>query len=730
MRSRPMVPNLVDYEVEVENQFRDILNITRDTKLPDWSMQDLEKVLKSLKSKQSQDTMGLVNEIFLPSNIGSDMKASLLTLFNRVKNNAYIPDFFKNVYITAIPKKHKSPLNLESQRGICLVPKLRSVFLKLLYNSIIGVIEDNLSPSNIGARKGRSPRDHLFVLYAVINETLKRKDGCSIDLVFYDVTQCYDSLWVPKTLLDLYDNNVKSNAINIINEMTKESNVAVKTPVGVSDNVTINDTIMQGENVSSILCTNTVDKIAKDCDIEHFEYRKVKLIPKVGFVDDILDVAKCGSETKAMNKYTTDEVNKRRLQLSFDKCARLHINPKSKVKSDVNECEDVSIDLWTVESDESKTFQYDKYHGKVNLKTVEEYSYLGNRIQIDGSNTLTIKDRTNKGQGFSRDILFILENTYFGEFYFEALILMRNTMVMSILTYNLEIVYNLKRSEIKSLDTVDTMLLKNALMSSSKVSRSLILLELGLISVEYLIKQKRIGYLHTILNSDDNALVKKVFNEQLKSPINGDYVKYVNNDLKELEINMNFEDIRSMSKAKWKILVRKQTKKACFKSLMRDKAKLSKGKEILYTNLETQSYFKPGNTLSTTTKRRIFKARSRDMMLKCNFPNAFGDLQCVTGCDKNSRDDQPHLFHCYLLSDNAVSAENIMYDDLFQQNNVVKQEQVVNILFKHFDKRKQFLSPDADRLGPLDPGCERTYRSHLVIPEKRQKLNKKQKQKT
>ena len=232
------------------------------------------------------------------------------------------------------------------------------------------------------------------------------------------------------------------------------------------------------------------------------------------------------------------------------------------------------------------------------------------------------------------------------------------------------------------------------------------------------------------MNSDDNALVKNVFNEQLKSPINGDYVKYVNNDLKELEINMNFEDIRSMSKAKWKILVRKQTKKACFKSLMRDKAKLSKGKEILYTNLETQSYFKPGNTLSTTTKRRIFKARSRDMMLKCNFPNAFGDLQCVTGCDKNSRDDQPHLFHCYLLSDNAVSAENIMYDDLFQQNNVVKQEQVVNILFKHFDKRKQFLSPDADRLGPLDPGCERTYRSHLVIPEKRQKLNKKQKQKT
>ena len=42
--------------------------------------------------------------------------------------------------------------------------------------------------------------------------------------------------------------------------------------------------------------------------------------------------------------HTTDEVNKRRLHLSFDKCARLHINPESQVKSDVKVFEDVSID--------------------------------------------------------------------------------------------------------------------------------------------------------------------------------------------------------------------------------------------------------------------------------------------------------------------------------------------------------------------------------------------------
>ena len=77
MRSRPIVASLIDYQASVEKQFTDILSLTKDSKLPDWSMQDLEKVLKSLKSNQSQDTMGLVNEIFMPSNIGSDMIASL-----------------------------------------------------------------------------------------------------------------------------------------------------------------------------------------------------------------------------------------------------------------------------------------------------------------------------------------------------------------------------------------------------------------------------------------------------------------------------------------------------------------------------------------------------------------------------------------------------------------------------------------------------------------------------
>ena len=64
------------------------------------------------------------------------------------------------------------------------MPKLRGILAKLIHRSILNDLEGQLSQSNIGARKGFSTRDHVFVLNAVINETLRGK-GDSLDLVLW-----------------------------------------------------------------------------------------------------------------------------------------------------------------------------------------------------------------------------------------------------------------------------------------------------------------------------------------------------------------------------------------------------------------------------------------------------------------------------------------------------------------------------------------------------------------
>ena len=65
---------------------------------------------------------------------------------------------------------------------------------------------------------------------------------------------------------------VKTNALNILHEIIKKANLQVKTPLGVSDRKEINDVIMEGETISSIVCTSTIDKIFRDCKFKGYEY--------------------------------------------------------------------------------------------------------------------------------------------------------------------------------------------------------------------------------------------------------------------------------------------------------------------------------------------------------------------------------------------------------------------------------------------------------------------------
>ena len=69
-----------------------------------------------------------------------------------------------------------------------------------------------------------------------------------------------------------------------------------------------------------------------------------------------------------------------------------------------------------------------------------------------------------------------------------------------------EAIPELSNKEIKLLDKVDLFLLRKAMKLSLKSSRCLIFLELGILSVEYIIKQKRVQYLDTIRKMEEKSL--------------------------------------------------------------------------------------------------------------------------------------------------------------------------------------------------------------------------------
>ena len=727
LRNRPILAKYEQYKKKIENDFSETLKLTKDINFPDWTMKDLECVLNSLKTSQSQDNMGLINELFMLNNVGKELKSSLLLFMNGIKNSHEIPDCFRNVYITSIPKKKKSPLELINQRGIFLVPKLRGIFIKLVYNSIIDDIEENLSLSNIGARKQRAPRDHLFVLYSVVNEVLNSKEGVEVDLVFYDVTQAYDSLWMEHSLLDLFETGVRTNAINILHELNKTAKIQVKTPVGLTDEKEVEDVIMQGETISSIVCTTTIDKVTRDCKLPPHKYKEAVDIPKLGFVDDILDITKCGEETENMNEYTTDSMNKRKLVLSKDKCVRMHIsNKKTRKENDNVHCKPVHIDEWEECKLKrgSKIILKDSYVGKTPIRTVNKHVYLGDVVTNDASNRDNVLAKASKGKGIVKDILHILSDMYLGEHYIEALKTMREAMLISVLTNNLEVSLNMTAKDFKILDDVDLLLLRGAFCVSSKSSRCLLFLELGVESVEFVIKKKRIGYLFHLLTTNVPSIAKHILDEQLRKSSKGDFINIVRKDLKEFQINMSLEEISTLSKFTFARILKTACKEACFKRLLTDRQKLSKGREIKYDKLQIQNYLKSESGLSIQMMRNIYHIRSREIYLKCNFPSNFSDKSCVSLCGLG-QDSEIHIYTCnYFSNENEIICEILPFDVIFD-NDVEKQIRVVNILYARLEIRKSFLPSASPESAPHDPRERRTRpQPRLGIREAKRKLAK------
>ena len=78
-------------------------------------MEDLEKVLKSLKNGKARAPHGHVYEIYKYA--GDDLKISLLKFLNQVKCTEMYPTILQSSNITSFYKKKGDQSDLDSDRG-------------------------------------------------------------------------------------------------------------------------------------------------------------------------------------------------------------------------------------------------------------------------------------------------------------------------------------------------------------------------------------------------------------------------------------------------------------------------------------------------------------------------------------------------------------------------------------------------------------------------------------
>ena len=398
-----------------------------------------------------------------------------------------------------------------------------------------------------------------------------------------------------------------------------------------------------------------------------------------------------------MNKYTSDAIDRRRLHLAVDKCHRIHV---SRTRTE-NECEAIHINDWEEASNKNAR---DVLKGKTEIKTVERQEYLGSIISNDGKNDWNVSSKCSKGQGIVNDIISILDNIYFGDSHFEALVLLRDSLLHSVLLHDIEVLHNLSSRNIKRLESLDHQLLRRALATSPKASIIIIMLELAICPLRFLISKKRVLYYHHLLSSDDN-LAKNVLLRQMSDPVRGDFITYVKDDLQILNLHsLSAEQISTYSKGQFKNLVSKRTKAAAFAYLIDQKQKLKKCNFIQYDDtFKMAKYLKSGSRISKTLSQQIFSIRSENLEVAENFPRKYQEnIKCIhENC--LGTDGQKHLFESCLFFQNSsmILEEVIPYEAVFSDN--LKHQSFITMqIMDAYTKRCKYISL-TKRRDPEEP---------------------------
>ena len=645
------------------------LEIAKTRKSEGWKIDQLRKTLIKLKSGKSRDPHGLVNELFKPEVSGNDFQTSFLMMANKVRNEIFFPKFMQYADIVSIYKGKGDKLDLNNDRGIFIVNIFRSIIMKMVYEEKYEIVDNNMSDSNVGARKHKNIRNHLFVINGIINDVLAKKDE-SIDIQILDYRQCFDSMWLEETVNDLWEAGITDDNLALIFKANEFVNVGVKTPFGMTERRVLEKIVMQGEIFGPLCCSVQVDTFGKECIQEEkylYNYKNEVGVPPLAMVDDLLCISTCGLKSVEINAFINAKTNSKKLQFGEDKCHKMHVGQKNKC------CPDLYVDKWELKkADEIFTNVeelVDEESGMSKLSPSESEKYLGDIISCDGRNWKNILSRRSKGVGIVDQIFKILEGTIFGPYIFEVGLILRQSMFLNSVLVNSESWYGVKDSEMEQLEQVDEMLIRKLLEIGQGCPKEMLFLETGSWPLRFIVMSRRLMFLHYILNEDKESLVYKFLQAQIQNPVKNDWILTVQENFEELSIYLDLDEISSLSTGCFKSFVYKKIEVRVLNYLNGIKSTHSKVMHIQYESLKLQNYFHPRNQKNVQLSKFIVHARARMLKVRHNFKKQYEKKSKKCPLECGSEDTQEHLLFCSKIVDcpvPAIDAPN--YQDLFSQD--------------------------------------------------------------
>ena len=620
------------------------MEVSRKERTPEWTEKQIREVCKKLKNGKARDDFGLIYELFKEAFAGPDVFNSLTQLFNGMKEEMFIPTFMQIMGITSLYKNKGMRSDFSNQRGIFNLPKIRGILDKVIYEEVYDTIDGNLSDSNVGGRRGRNIRDHLFLIYGIIND-VKNGDANPVCFQTFDIYKCFDEMDYVETHNDLYDAGVVNDLFTLIATLDEKCSVRVKTPCGSTDRFELQKLVMQGSVFGPIKCSVQIDTLGRESLIENsglYLYKKKVNVMALSMVDDVCSVNECNSASVEANAMINMKMEQKKLRLSKKKCSQIHIGKNNE--------------------------QFCNTALKVHDDAMEKKTtapYLGDILSSDGSLDATIEDRRQKGVGIITKINGMVSNVSLGIHFFRIALTLRESMLINGILTNSEVWYGVKEKHFEELENLDMMLLRKFFQAHSKTAKESFFLECGILPIKNIVAKRKFMYLRTILKRPEDDLLKKVYKIQKSVATQDDWAIAIKDDMKKYDIELSDDQIQNTSYYKYEKLVRKKVVEEGLNNLNTKAASHSKSERLMKSELVREKYLDDPR-FSRSDCQLLFQIRTRMLPVKTNFPTMWNnDKSCRTCLGCVEIESQEHLLTCPGLRKNVEIPSSLKYDDVF-----------------------------------------------------------------
>ena len=216
------------------------------------------------------------------------------------------------------------------------------------------------------------------------------------------------------------------------------------------------------------------------------------------------------------------------------------------------------------------------------------------------------------------------------------------------------------------LEKIDEDYLRKLLDAPAKTPKECLYIETGKIPIRFIIQRRRLMYWKHLVSVSQDRLISKFYKTQTNSAAKGDWVVLLEKDKKDFDINLVDDEVKQISKKKFKRYVKEKTKQVAMKYLNQLKERHSKSKNLEFYDFNCKEYLKD-RRISQEEAKLMFKLRTRMVSVRCNFKNKYGNNLNCDLC-KTNLDNQEHLLVCPVIKNSIPEFKkykNVKYSDIF-----------------------------------------------------------------